>query len=175
MRFESIKTYKKSWGEYAIQEHIDNLVNDFGAKSWHVCYGYKFSMVERFLTEGNARPNYEYDFGCFNDAAIDHAAFIKRMDGKTFILTMPYADNDLFHKWFNELLSDYQAEKFKIRARIEDGYGGNYRHKACKRQIYSDVDIQAVVVDNRYKIRVNGDMAAIIATTETLRVMGLCE
>jgi hypothetical protein len=175
MRFMSIKSYKKAWGEYAIQEHIDNLVDGFEAKQWRQCCGYKLSMVERFLTEGNTQPDFHNDFGEFGyHQGIDHAAFIRRTDGRTFVLTMPYDREDSFYKGFNESLKEYQAKKAEIRDRIEEGYGGDYRRKAWRKQICSDVDIRAVVVDNRYKIRENGDMVAVIATAETLREMGLC-
>lgn len=181
MRFKPITTYARSWGEYAIQEHIDNLVRDFGVKSWCQCHGQALSMVERVLIDGNAIPrngsawayNGVQEFGKFNYPAIDHAAFIKCVDGKTFVLTMPYADKDFFHKWFNELIAEYQARKLEIRNDIEDGYGSDYKSKTWIKQIYADTEIRAVIVDNKYKIRKNGDIVAIIATAETLEAMGL--
>lgn len=172
MRFEPIRTYVKSWEGTAIPEHIDNLVNDFGAKSWCISYCEPMSLVERLLVDGKATRRYD-EFGSTYNLPFDHSACIKCVDGRTFVLTMAYADKDYFHECFNKLLAEYRAKKFKIRARIEDGYDSYYKSKAWREQIYADADIQAVVVDGKYKIRTNGDIAAIIATSETLKAMGL--
>lgn len=173
MRFRSIESYKKAWSGHAIPEHVDNLVNDFGVNSCQVCNGHKFSMVERFLTEGNATPDYDYDFGEFGYPAIDHAVFLKRADGLTFVLTMPYGTPEFFCECFNGLLSEYQARKLEIRTAIEEGFGREYKYKRWRKLIYSDAAIQAVVVDNRYKVRDNGSIVAIIATEDTLHEIGL--
>lgn len=173
MRFVPIGGYARDWGHLAIPEHVGNLVRDFGAKSWRVCYGHKLSVMERFLTRGNVVTR-AGDFGQEpHGDVIDHAAFIKCDDGKMFVLTMPYGTPDAFLESFDKAMGEYRTKKLKIREDMERGHDWDHRGKAWKEQIFADTDIRAVVVDDRYKIRENGDLAAIIATGETLVAMGL--
>lgn len=181
MRFTLIN---KSHFPLLREECLDNLIYDFGVKSYgdrpaHV------SELERMLVFGKARLRYDTDFS--DDSSrrmgqrwwhiLDHDYMFKCDSGMTFMMTMPYDTHESFHEKFDAMMSAYYERKGEI-ARLVDDPNYKYLRKRYgtlewRKQFAITQKIDAVIVDDKYKIRENGDFAAVIATTETLHAMGL--
>ena len=178
-------------------ECLDNLIRDFDVKSYHWYFQY-MSELERVLVYGNANCRDTDFYPCdhfHHGTVLDHTLVFKCKIGMPFAMTMPYATPESFNYSFAAMMNDYYDTKNRYRSivseltesrdrarfsRICDKYGTedriraeNFRGRNWQKQFAIAERIDAVIVDDMYKVRENGNFAAIIATTETLKKMGL--
>jgi len=98
----------------------------------------------------------------------DHVLCFKGMSGAPFVLTMPYATPEVFYRSFNQLADRYYREKSNLADSMGIGYGKEYRTENWGYQFRTPCKMMAIIVPDRFKVRENGDFAAIIATDHWL-------
>lgn len=184
MRFEPIGQCRQ-YIPLLREECLDNLIRDFGVKSVGDDV-YHLSELERVLVFGKTISR-RFDFSdnsgqCMRNGSswhliFDHDYVFKCESGMTFMMTMPYDTHDGFYEKFDAMIHDYYERKSELTHDVNDPQIGRwmweYKTDGWRKQFAITETMDAVIVDDRYKIRENGDFAAIIATTDTLRKMGI--
>lgn len=181
MTFDPIDSYS-----YALMRDdcFDNLKRDFGVKSWSRGT-HHISELERVLAFGTSRSRPHTDFSDSNGRLMgqgawhifDHDCIFKCESGMTFMMTLPYDSFDGFFETFYGVTRRYYKRKNEIIRMLNDPqksrWAKEYKTPGWQKQFAITDQIDAVIVDDKYKIRENGDFAAIIAMRGTLSAMGL--
>lgn len=176
MRFEPIKTLPKRCPRF-VEEAYDALVNELGVYAWHWHQPRTMSELERFLTYGSSRSNrgdfFEIMNGGIRFNVFDHVICFKCEMGAPFVLTMPYATPDRFYHEFNQLSDKYYQEKSDLADLVDKGFGCGYvNSNNWKHQLFDFLPkMAATIMPDRFKVRKNGDFAAIIATDSWMPVL----
>ena len=166
MRFEPISTLPSACPLF-VEDAYKALVGKLGVKSWHWSVPRTASELERFLLYGTARslrsdffelrsthPGYS-----FLDV-FDHAICFKGIMGAPFALVMPYGNNETFHNAFEAFKAGY----YKDKARVANApRSKTYSTRSWTGQLYTKPRFDTTIVPNWFKVRENGDFAAIIA------------
>ena len=172
MRFELINTLPKACPLF-VEDAYEFLKSKLGVKAWHWHVPIKGSELERFLIYGESRSIRDdfydlrsrdnYDF----QKVFDHALCFKcgnhGMSCGQFVLTMPYGDNITFYDEFNKYTKDYYAEKEQAINAYNRFGSRAYSSKRMVSQLRANHKFEATIVPNWFKVRKNGDFAAIIA------------
>lgn len=166
MRFEPIETLPNACPLF-VEEAYDALVNDLGIKAWHWHQPNTMSELERFLLHGSSRSKrgdfFDLPRHHVADGVFDHSICFKGETGAPFVLTMPYSTSDRFYRDFNWVISAYYYEKAIRTDNLWFGYEKEYRTENWRSQFMTQRKITATIVPDRFKLRYNGDFAAIIA------------
>lgn len=175
MRFEPIKTLPSACPLF-LEDAYRHIVDDLRAIAWHWGVPRKASELERFLVRGRSREK-KTDFHELRSShksysfldVFDHAICFKSAYCDPFVLTMPYGDNISFYTAFNEFVTDYYEDKSRIIYAYEHYYPREYSSEEWIHQLFCfQGKIDATIVPNWFKIRENGDFAAIIARDSNL-------
>lgn len=153
MRFEPIETLPSRCPNF-IEDAYDALVNEIGVYAWHWHEPRTADELERFLMRGESRRRRSDSFeinathGAYDKLALfDHAVCFKSTHAP-FVLTMPYVHED----------TDYY--------RNFDAFADAYYHRKpwVTDVTYPEQKMVTAIVPDRFKVRENGDFAAIVAT-----------
>jgi hypothetical protein len=157
-------------------ECLDRLIRDFNIKSWAPHRPKHISELERLLVYGMAIPRRAdftdkrgSDLNCGGYLQVfDHDYLFRCESGITFSLTMPYNTHDGFYTDFDSMMRDYYEMRDRNAAFASQNTHSVYSTKGWENQFAIDQPIDALIVDDRYKIRENGSFAAIIAASSTM-------
>lgn len=171
MRFEPIKTLPMFCPNFR-EEGYDTLVKEIGVYSWSWTQPFMASELERFLILGTSHKR-KSDFfelnvthGTYNKLAVfDHAICFKAYLGP-FVMTMPYGSYDGFYCNFNAFADAYYRDKARIADITKSGVSKMYAAENWHNQLFrwNERRMMAAIVPDRFKVRTNGDFAAIIAS-----------
>ena len=173
MRFEPIKTLPNICPLF-LEEGYRSLVDELGVTAWHWGMPSYASELERFLLHGSVQKRKSDFFSIrgheYNSKLIfDHTICFKTYDGP-FLLTMPYGTVDRFYNEFNKFADAYYSEKEKI-AKAQEKWLGQLKDYTTEQwwgQLHCLPKMKAVVVPDRFKVRKNGDFAAVIGMNSHL-------
>lgn len=175
MKFEPIKTLPMFCPNFR-EEGYDALVKEVGVYAWRWHEPLMASELERFLMLGTSRKRSSDFFeinvthGKYNKLAVfDHAICFKAYFG-SFVMTMPYGSADYFYRNFNEFSDAYYHEKAEIAEYAKSGISKTYAAENWYSQLFrwNERRMMAAIVSDRFKVRTNGDFAAIIASDALL-------
>jgi len=176
MRFEPIKTLPGACPLF-VEKAYDALIDKLGVTAWHWHVPRTGSELERFLTYGQSRDK-RSDFHELRRAhgnysfmdVFDHALCFKSKHSMQFALTMPYGDNISFYKAFDGFKADYYTDKERVAYAGSSLNARGYQTKEWQGQLYClEPRFDATIVPNWFKVRENGDFAAIVAMDNQLR------
>ena len=164
LNFESLATYNTTYADSVIPENVSNVVRDLSVKYWcPIDAGeYKLTLLERLITEKRTAIPRLYDFGDLTYPLIQNAAILKRPNDEIFIITMPDIRQRQFNAEFNTLIAHYnKLKRQQLKHPSVDRFD-------WQRQMKKETDLQALVINNRYKMRTDGKIVAIIGTSKSI-------
>lgn len=177
MNFQPIETLPNACPLF-VEDAYKKLVNRLGVRTWHWGQPGKISELERFLLFGESRTRLSDFFEPWNNSSrfgyhvhyvFDHCLCFKSKYSLQFVLTMPYGDNETFYRNFELLANSYYQEKGRLAEAVKKGFGKNYKTPSWNSQFNCLPKMMATIVPNWFKVRENGDFAAIIAMDNQLR------
>lgn len=172
MRFEPIETLPSACPLF-VEEAYDALVNELRVTAWHWHEPSHASELERFLMYGESRHKQSDFFEIFGRheyqklGLFDHVVCFKSMI-MPFALTMPYGDPDGFYRNFKLFVEEYYRAKGFLADSLGIGFAKAHKTEEWGRQFRWSRKIVATIVPNRFKLRDNGDFAAIIAQDHSM-------
>lgn len=167
MKFEPIETLPNACPLF-VESAYKQLISKLGVTAWHWHRPGTTSELERFLIYGQSRYRGS-DFHRYTNLHVfDHCLCFKGY--VPFVLTMPYGDNVTFYEGFAEFAASYYGEKERV-AQVVDypGWSTIYNAKSWNEQLHVPYKFDATIVPNWFKVRKNGDFAAIVAMDNQLR------
>ena len=165
MKFEPIETLPDACPLF-VESAYKHLVDKLGVTAWHWHQPRTASELERFLIYGQSRSRFSDFYELINSHysyhnVFDHAICFKGY--APFVLTMPYGDNVTFYEEFDKFTASYYAEKERVVYAADALGTKTYNTKSWNGQLHALPKFDATIVPNWYKVRENGDFAAIIA------------
>lgn len=168
MKFKPIETLPDVCPLF-VESAYKYLIDKLGVTAWHWHRPGTTSELERFLIYGQSRYRWS-DFHRYDNLHVfDHCICFK---GYTpFVLTMPYGNNVTFYEGFNEFTASYYAEKERVVYAADSLGSKTYSSKSWTEQLHASPKFDATIVPNWFKVRENGDFAAIIAMDSSMRYL----
>ena len=175
MKFEPIETLPNACPLF-VESAYRYLIDKLGVTAWHWHQPRTASELERFLIHGQSRSKFSDFYELINSdydylSVFDHAICFKGITGAPFVLTMPYGDNTTFYEGFNKFTESYYTEKERIIYAADSLGSKTYSTKSWTEQLHSSLKFDAIIVPNWFKVRENGDFAAIIAMDSSIRYL----
>lgn len=180
MKFEPIKTFPNAC-QLFVEEAYEQLVSKLGVKAWHWYVPRTGSELERFLIRGTSHSRRDdfHDLRAEHPSynfldLFDHSICFKGDIGAPFVLVMPYGDNITFHKAFEGFKADYYDDKARVVYAADHLGSKVYKLSGIGHkwgQLHCMGKFDATIVPNWFKVRENGDFAAIIAMDNWLHFL----
>lgn len=171
MRFSPIEKLLDACPETFVEEGYNALINELGVTAWHWHEPNSASELERFLVYGTVRSRKD-DFFRIGErpeyrklAVFDHAICFKSKTHGSFVLTMPYGTPDEFYSSFDVFANAYE----RYRSRVVELAMTRPSWKIDHLLPYTYQKMMAKIVPDRFKVRMNGDFAAIITNKNWIR------
>lgn len=165
MRFERIENIHDRL-EMAREECIAELVSALDIVDIGIGKPRYTSELERVLANGKSIARATDFYVLYEPTVFDHSYMFRCRSGLTFLYTLPYNSRDGFYCDFRAFIRGYYKEKRELEGLVEHSKPHTQRRYEGQFLIKDTMD--ALVVDDRYKIRENGDFAAIIAMNATM-------
>jgi len=167
MRFEPIDTLPNKCPNF-VEDAYESLVNELKVTAWNWYLPMTASELERFLIYGKSRHKIDDFFEMTNSKydelrVFDHAICFKGISGAPFVLTMPYGNDVTFYREFDQFTKSYYAEKERVIYACDHLRCKAYMTEWWFSQLHAIQRFDAAIVPERFKVRTNGDFAAIIA------------
>lgn len=177
MEFKPIKTLPNACPLF-VKDAYDALVEN-NVFAWHWHEPMTASELERFLIVGSSRENR----GDFFDIRVTHGLYSKlsifdhvicfKMTCAPFLLTMPYGTVDEFTREFTAFLEAYYQEKAYVAETVTRFRREMYLSETWDFQLNFKPKMMAAIIPNRFKVRENGDFAAVIAMSNNIRAIDI--
>lgn len=170
MRFYPIETLPRACPLF-VEDAYENLVSELGVTAWHWHVPRTASELERFLLFSESRSRRSDFHELIHRDVFDHAFCFKGIAGAPFVLTMPYGDGESFHQAFKSFASGYYVDKTRVVYAADNLGAKSYSTQAWNAQLHCEPRMTAVIVPDRFKLRKNGDFAAVVAMDSWMRVL----